>query len=92
MPTFNDRRGNAGTGAGRLVDLGIGEAQREFNRSHFEKTAGTATYGNFVDGTPTKDIKGLSVEEAQRSSEQGLSIPVGGDELSRATRKKKAVE
>lgn len=92
---FHDRRGEGGTGKGRLVNIdnvGIGHEQRKFNRRHFNETAGTAVYGHFPNGALTKDIKGLTVEEAQRSSDNGRSIPVGGDELSRATRKKKAVE
>jgi hypothetical protein len=92
MPEFNDRTGNRGTGKGRLVDIshvGIGEEQRKFNRTHLTQVAGTLAYGNFVNGTKTADIKGMSVSDAEKfQKDRGMSLPVDGDALAKVVRKK----
>lgn len=94
MPEFNDRTGNAGTGKGRLVDIshvGIGGEQRAFNRTHLNAVAGTLAYGDFVNGTKTADIKGMSVNDAEKfQKDKGMSLPVDGDSLARVVRKKQS--
>ena len=89
---FNDRKGNAGTGKGNLVDIshdGIGGKQRAFNRDHLTNTSTIAVHGEYADDASVPGFKGLTVRDAQRMSANGESLPMGGDELRKVQKQNK---
>jgi hypothetical protein len=82
---FHDRRGEAGTGYGRLIEIehvGLGHELRKSNRYRIQSIAKQAVNGHSL----TPGFKGMTVADAERDLYLGHPNPIGGDELAREKR------